>query len=73
MDINIDINKNMAISNILLKKALFLYNALNDGWEIKKHNEIYTFIKKHEGKKEVFADDYIIKFIEKNFDFNKIK
>jgi hypothetical protein len=72
MDINIDINKNIMISDILLKKALFLYNALDDGWEIKKHNEKYTFIKKHEGKKEIFADDYIIKFIEKNFNFNKI-
>ena len=28
--------------------------------------------KNHEGKKEVFLDDYLKKFLENNFDINKI-
>lgn len=50
----------------------FLYNALEDGWEIKKNNDKYIFIKKHEGKKEVFSDNYLRRFLETNFNINKI-
>ena len=50
----------------------FLYNALEDGWEIKKEENRYFFVKKHEGKKEIFSDNYLRLFIEQNFDIKKI-
>ena len=33
---------------------------------------MYIFTKNHEGKKEVFLDNYLKKFLETNFDINKI-
>jgi len=72
MDIYINHNNNINVNYLTLQKMAFLYNALEDGWEIKKNNDKYIFIKKHEGKKEVFSDNYLRRFIEINFDINKI-
>lgn len=72
MDIYISHNKNININYSTLQKMTFLYNALEDGWEIKKDNNKYIFVKKHEGKKEVFSDNYLKRFLEHNFDINKI-
>jgi len=51
----------------------FLYNVLNNGWTIKKNVNEYIFIKNHEGKKEIFTDNYINTFLKDNFNFNLIK
>jgi len=72
MDIYINHNKNININYLTLQKMTFLYNALEDGWEIKKNDNKYIFVKKHEGKKEVFTDNFLRRFIENNFDINKI-
>jgi hypothetical protein len=69
MDIIIDNDININnIDNIKLKKMVFLFNAINDGWTIKKNNDSYIFQKKHEGKKEIFLDSYLMKFLKKNFE-----
>ena len=68
MDIYINQDKNISINYLTFQKMKFLYNALEDGWEIKKNEDKYIFVKKHEGKKEVFSDNYLRLFIEKNFD-----
>ena len=73
MNIYINQDKNIKINYLTLQKMTFLYNALEDGWEIKKEDDRYIFIKKHEGKKEVFSDNYLRRFIEQNFDINKLK
>jgi len=52
---------------IQLKKKEFIWNALEDGWEIKKNKDSYIFTKEHEGKKEIFSEDYLRRFIIKNF------
>ena len=44
----------------------FIMNALDKGWTVKKSDEEYIFYKKHEGKKEVFHEEYLRKFIESN-------
>ena len=44
----------------------FLFNALEEGWTIEKKKGFYIFKKKHEGKKEVYLDDYLKSFIERN-------
>lgn len=62
----------MSINNKQLQKMLFIFNAIEDGWYVKKKNKNYIFSKKHEGKKEVFSEDFLKKFIEKNLNFSRI-
>ena len=45
----------------------FLLNALEQGWSIRKQNDLYIFSKKHEGKREVFKDSYLEDFLLSNF------
>ena len=60
------------IDNIHFQKMMFLYNALEQGWTIKKREGSYFFSKNHEGKKEVFLDSYITNFMKDNMDINKL-
>lgn len=72
MDINIDKFKNKHIDPISLHKMAFIYNALENGWSIKKKNNAYVFTKNHEGKKEVYLDNYLKRFMKENFEISKI-
>ena len=56
----------------MLHKMAFLYNALENGWCIKKKNNAYIFTKNHEGKKEVYLDNYLKRFMKENFEISKI-
>lgn len=60
------------IDSIKFQKMVLLFNALEDGWNIKKKNESYIFTKNHEGKKEVLQDSYLLRFMKSNFDVNKL-
>ena len=81
MDIKINIESNnlqnpnnydIKMNNIKFQKMVFLFNAINDGWTIKKRNDSYIFNKKHEGKKEIFREDYLLSFMKDNFDINSL-
>ena len=79
MDIKIHIdslkdleNSNFKIDAIKFQKMLLLYNSIEQGWSVKKRNESYVFSKSHEGKKEVFEDTYLLKFMKTNLDLNRI-
>lgn len=50
----------------------FLYNALEEGWNIKKKLKSYIFTKKHQNKREIFMDDYLASFLERNFNLQNI-
>ena len=50
----------------------FLYNTLNNGWTVKKKKDNYIFFKKHEGKKEYMANNYISTFIKEHFNCDLI-
>jgi hypothetical protein len=65
-------NKNIKIDNIIFRKMNLIYNALDEGWSIKKKDNSYIFTKKHENKKEVLEDSYILKFLKTNLDINKL-
>jgi hypothetical protein len=65
-------NYDIKIDNIKFQKMLFLFNAINDGWSIKKRKDSYIFTKNHEGKKEILLDSYLLSFVKGNFDINKI-
>lgn len=62
----------VTIENIKFQKMVFLHNALNEGWTIKKRKESYIFTKSHEGKKEVFLDSYLVSFMKRNIDLNNL-
>ena len=78
MDIDIKITKNnneqldLEVDKIKFQKMVFLYNALENGWSIKKRNDSYIFTKNHEGKKEIFEESYLSIFMKDNADINKI-
>tara|TARA_B100000902_G_scaffold217257_1_gene206479 strand:+ start:1056 stop:1277 length:222 start_codon:yes stop_codon:yes gene_type:complete len=57
---------------LTIQKMALIYNALEDGWTVKKKENKYIFIKNHRGKKEVYLDDYLKKFMTENLDINKI-
>ena len=73
MDVDINIETNKQIDCILLQKMIFIYNALDKGWAVKKKKNAYIFTKNHEGKKEVLLDAYLKRFMMENLDINKIK
>lgn len=50
----------------------FIYNALEDGWEVKKRDKNYVFKKKHHNRREVFLDSYLDNFVKRNLDLSKI-
>jgi hypothetical protein len=65
--ININLTEKIIIDKTKLQRMLFINNAIEDGWEIKMNKDnIYTFSKKHENRKEIFHDKYLMEFIKKN-------
>ena len=62
----------LQIDGIKLQKMLILFNAIEDGWSIKKKKDSYVFTKKHEGKREILHDSYLLTFMKANLDINKI-
>jgi hypothetical protein len=73
---NIEINildaSQIEINQIKFKKMVFLYNALDNGWSIKKKLNSYIFTKNHEGKKEIFDESYLAIFMKDNMNINNI-
>jgi len=65
------LTNNTTINLIKFQKMSFLYNALENGWKVKKKGKSYVFTKNHEGKKEVLLDTYLKRFMMRNFDNNK--
>lgn len=56
-----------------LKIMIFVMNALEKGWSVKKKDDDFIFTKKHENKKEVFEQAFLENFIQSNFDMNILK
>jgi len=65
-------NESLEIDKTKFKKMVFLYNALDNGWSIKKRNDSYVFTKSHEGKKEIFDEKYLATFMKDNFNINSL-
>lgn len=65
-EVNFNINKEIETDFIKIQKMRFIYNAIEDGWNVKKIDNKYVFTKKHEGKKEIYLETYLQKFIEDN-------
>ena len=63
---HLDIPDNIKMDRKHFQKMMFLNNALNDGWTVKKSAENYIFTKKHENKREIFQEKYLENFIISN-------
>lgn len=59
----LDLPQNIKIEKPVFQKMMFLINALEEGWSIKKSNDSYIFTKKHENKREIFQEDYLENFL----------
>ena len=64
--------KQITINNKKFRKMVFIFNALEDGWTIKKNQKSYYLLKNHEGKKEIFLDSYLTTFMKEYMDINKL-
>lgn len=62
----IDNKDNIKINKIVLKKMLFITNALEQGWSVRKKHKSYIFEKKHDNRKEIFNDKFLDTFILSN-------
>ena len=68
-----DLDKNnIKVDVIKFQKMIFLYNAIDQGWSVKKRDDSYIFTKNHESKKEVFENSYLLKFMKSSLDITKI-
>jgi hypothetical protein len=67
-----DLENDLKIDAVTFQKMVFLYNSIEQGWSVKKQNNSYVFSKKHENKKEVLEDSYLLKFMKTNLDINKM-
>jgi hypothetical protein len=61
-----DTDSTIKMSWVHFKKMTFIMNALEQGWSVKKEDDKYVFSKKHEGKREIFREDYLRTFIVSN-------
>jgi len=52
------------------QKMAFIFNALENGWSVKKSNDSYIFTKKHENRREIFQENYLENFIVNNGNTN---
>ena len=65
--ISVELPENIKIDKPLFQKMLFISNALEQGWSIRKNQESYIFTKKHENRREIFQEDYLESFVASNF------
>jgi hypothetical protein len=70
MDILIDNKVNVDL--LQFQKMGFIYNAIENGWTVKKRDNKYVFTKNKKGEKEVFLDTYLRQFLENNFDVDNM-
>lgn len=66
LEIPLDHNS-VQISKTQLKRMIFIQNALEQGWSVKKSQDSYIFTKKHENRREIFQENYLETFLVSNF------
>ena len=67
LEVTNDLPNNIKLEKASLRKMLFIMNALDQGWSIKKSQDSYIFTKKHENRREIFQENYLEDFLFSNF------
>lgn len=66
----LNLPSNIQMNKKTFQKMVFITNALEQGWSVKKSNDSYIFTKKHENRREIFQENYLENFVLSNFDSN---
>jgi len=64
----LNLPSNIQMNKKTFQKMVFITNALEQGWSVKKSNDSYIFTKKHENRREIFQENYLENFVLSNFD-----
>jgi hypothetical protein len=64
--LNIDLPSNIKLDKATYQRMIFITNALEQGWTIKKKEDSYIFTKKHENRREIFQENYLESFVNTN-------
>jgi len=64
--LNIDLPSNIKLDKATYQRMIFITNALEQGWTIKKKEDSYIFTKKHENRREIFQENYLETFLKTN-------
>jgi hypothetical protein len=60
-----DVNKELKNEIYVM---MFLMNTLDNGWSVRKKNNNFIFRKKHNDKKEIYSDNYLVNFLKSNIE-----
>ena len=52
-------------------KMKFIFNAIEQGWSVRKKDNLYIFKTKHNNKEEVFNEYYLEEFVMKNMNLKE--
>lgn len=63
---DIESNKN-SLNNKDFSKIIFIFNAIEDGWTVKKKGDKYFFSKQKSKEKRVYNDKFLEEFVNKYF------
>jgi hypothetical protein len=61
-----ELPSNIQMNKKQFQKMIFITNALDQGWSVKKSQDSYIFTKKHENRREIFQENYLENFILQN-------
>ena len=67
-----ELPSNIQMNKKQFQKMIFIMNALDQGWSVKKSQDSYIFTKKHENRREIFQENYLENFILQNATSNDI-
>jgi len=66
---NKELKKTKKEEKIKYYKMLIIFNAIEDGWTVKKCNGIYKFYKKNEDRDEMLKESHIDTFLRESLDY----
>jgi hypothetical protein len=72
----LDADNNQTLTRHICPKTFqimaFIFNSVEEGWTIRKKEGTFIFSKKHEGKKEMYEEQYLNTFLMSNLNLEKI-
>lgn len=63
---DVDVLQKPTLTAVDTRKMVFVMNALEKGWSVKKRGDHFIFKKKHNGKTEILKEEYLERFLLQN-------